>query len=108
MNDDPHPDIDLQEAINRNHVARQIITGFLTASDSEIWRYVHTALADVPALSEEIYRLRAEIEVIRLHRANLAAAALATLRARQDAENDPLAYVRDELAAQGYDTGACA
>jgi hypothetical protein len=35
--------------------------------------------------------------------ANLAAAGLATLAAHHDDEPDPLAYLRDELRAQGHD-----
>jgi hypothetical protein len=41
----------------------------------------------------------------RLDRANLAAAALASIAAQHDGEPDPLSYLRDELRAQGYDPG---
>jgi hypothetical protein len=40
---------------------------------------------------------------VRLDRANLAAAAFATIAAHQDGEPDPLSYLRDELGAQGHD-----
>ena len=53
--------------------------------------------------SAEITRLRAELADARLDRANLAAAALATIAAHADGEPDPLSYLRDELRAQGYD-----
>jgi hypothetical protein len=59
------------------------------------------SLADVPLLCEEIGNLRLYLGIARLTRANLAAAARATLAASADQENDPLYYLRDELAAQG-------
>src|ERR1039458_2112759 len=55
------------------------------------------ALADSPALSVEITRMRAELAGARLDLANLAAAALATLAAHGDGEPDSLSYMRDEL-----------
>jgi hypothetical protein len=56
----------------------------------------------VPALTAEIARLNAELRAVRLDRANLAAAGRATLAASRDGEPDPLSYLRDELAAQGF------
>lgn len=103
MTNTPHdPWTDLQEVTTRNRIARQIIAGFSTATPSEIWEYIETALADTPALSAEIIRLRAEIDDTRLDCANLAAAAQATISAHHDGEPDPLSYLRDELHAQGY------
>jgi hypothetical protein len=60
------------------------------------------ALADIPPLCEEIHQLRLYLGITRLTRANLAAAARATLTASADHERDPLAYLRDELTAQGW------
>jgi hypothetical protein len=59
----------------------------------------------VPTPTAEIARLNAELRAIRLDQANLAAAGRATLAASRDGEPDPLSYLRDELAAQGYLTG---
>jgi hypothetical protein len=60
-----------------------------------------SALSDIPVLCEEISHLRLLLGIARLTRANLAAAARATLAAAADQEKDPLYYLRDELAAQG-------
>ena len=58
-------------------------------------------LPTLPLLAAEITELRAELAGVRLDRANLAAAALATIAAHQDGEPDPLSYLRDELARPG-------
>lgn len=101
----PHQSkVDLQEASNRNRVAREIITGFLLAAPSRIWSYTLNALADTPALASEITRLQGRLDAARLDLANLAAAGLATLAAHHEAEPDPLSYLRDELNAQGHRT----
>jgi hypothetical protein len=50
------------------------------------------------ALLDEVLRLRVLLAVTRLHYANLLAAARATLGAAEDSEDDPLFYLRDELA----------
>ena len=92
----PH---DLPEVATRNRTARHIVAGF---SAADIWRYLDTALADIPALSAEITHLRAELSGARLDLANLAAAALATFAAHYDGEPDPLSYLRDELQAQRH------
>jgi hypothetical protein len=107
-----HPDVDLQEAATRNHAARRIIAGFSTTLPTfgEIWQQLETALADTPALSAEIIRLRAELADTRLDRANLLAAARAVITAHRDGEPDPLSYLRDELQARGQlpaDPGSC-
>jgi len=99
----PPPIVDLQEAATRNHAARRIIAGFSTAAPTlaEIWQQLQAALADTPALSAEITRLRAELAGTRLDRANLLAAARAVITAHLDGEPDPLSYLRDELQARG-------
>ncbi|MGI8330369.1 hypothetical protein ACRYCC_10415 [Actinomadura scrupuli] len=103
MTDTPHePEPDLQEVATRNQAAHEIIAGFQTTSPAEIWRYIETALADVPALVAEVARLRTDLDATRLNRANLAAAALATIAAHHEGEPDPLSYLRDELTAQAH------
>ena len=96
------PPDDLPEVTTRNRIARHLTEGFSSTFPADIWRYLATAFADVPALSAEITRLRAELAGARLDRANLAAAALATIAAHGDGEPDPLSYLRDELRAQGH------
>lgn len=108
----PPPIVDLQEAATRNHTARYIIAGFSAAAPAmaEIWQQLEAALADTPALSVEITRLRAELAGTRLDRADLLAAARAVITAHLDGEADPLSYLRDELAARGQlpaDPGSC-
>lgn len=87
----------LQEVTARNETARAIVEGFSTALPTlgRFWREIITSLNDIPVLAEEITQLR-------LDRANLAAATRATLAAYNDGEPDPLSYVRDELATQGF------
>lgn len=57
-----------------------------------------TAAADVPVLLAEIGRLESLLTLARVRHADLTAAARATVAAERDGENDPLWYVRDELA----------
>ena len=97
----PDSNLDLQEVANRNDAARHIIAGFSTAMPTlaDIWRYLETALNDTLALSAEITRLTTELRDTRLDRANLLAAARATLGASLEGESDPLSYLRDELTA---------
>jgi hypothetical protein len=92
-----------QEVDTRNRTARHIVAGFETVMPSlaDIWRFIDAALADAPALSAEITRLRDELDDTRLDRANLLAAARATIGAYLDGEPDPLSYLRDELDARG-------
>ncbi|MGH3801762.1 MAG: hypothetical protein ACRDTD_16845 [Pseudonocardiaceae bacterium] len=52
------------------------------------------------AMSENA-RLRRALASLRMHHANLLAAARATLTAARDGEANPLAYLVDELAAHG-------
>ena len=97
-----HVSVDLEEVTTRNDAARHIITGFATAMPTlaDIWRYLETAFNDVPALAAEITRLSTELRDTRLDRANLLAAARATIAAYHEGEPDPLSYLRDELGAR--------
>jgi hypothetical protein len=99
----PPPIVDLREAATTNHTARRFIAGFATTMPTlaEIWRQLEAGLADTPALSAEITRLRVELADTRLDRADLLAAARAVITAHLDSEPDPLSYLRDELAARG-------
>ena len=99
----PNQPIDLEEIAARNQTARHVIAGFSTAMPTlaEIWRQLSAVLADTPALSAEITRLRDELAGTRLDRANLLAAARAVITAHLDGEPDPLSYLRDEVAARG-------
>ena len=85
-----------REITTRNDVARNIIAGFAAVMPTlaGVWRFVDTALADVPAVL-------AELEAVRLDRANLLAAIRACLAARAEGEPDPLGYLRAELDAPG-------
>ena len=91
------------EITTRNDVARDIIAGFaaVTPTLAGVFRLIDTALADLPAVLAELDRARAELEGVRLDRANLLAAIRATLAADAEGECDPLGYLRDELDADG-------
>jgi hypothetical protein len=106
-NKPPYVNIDLEEVTTRNDTAQHIVAGFATAMPTlaDIWRYLHDAFSDVPKLAAEITRLATELNNTRLDRANLLAAARATIAAYHDGEADPLAYLRDELNAHATDTG---
>jgi hypothetical protein len=69
----------------------------VTPTLAGVWRLIDTALADLPAVLAELRRTRAELEAVRLDRANLLAAICATLAADAEGEPDPLGYLRDEL-----------
>jgi hypothetical protein len=100
MPNTPQPaNINLEEITATNTAARHIIAGFATAMPplTEIWQYLEDAFNDVPALAAEVTRLSAELKDTRLDRANLLAAARATIAAYHDGEPDPLSYLRDEL-----------
>jgi hypothetical protein len=58
-----------------------------------------TAAADIPGLVAEVGRLHSLLVLARRQHADLTAAARAVLAAERDGENDPLWYIRDELAA---------
>ena len=106
MTNQPRTGPDLQEitATNRStrdHIAQLSIEN---PTPSGIWESIETALSDVPALAAEVSHLRTDLAKARLDRANLAAAARATIAAHAEGEPDPLSYLRDELAAQGFAT----
>ncbi|HVB46073.1 MAG TPA: hypothetical protein VNF47_25655 [Streptosporangiaceae bacterium] len=97
----------LREAATRHHRITERLTELLLADDpADIWLYLDTVLGDIPALAGMISRQGTDLAAARLHRANLAAAALAVLAATREGEPDPMAYLRDELLAQGHDTGS--
>ena len=83
----------------RNDIARDVIAGFaaVTPTLAGVFRLIDTALADLPAILADLGRARAELEAVRLDRANLLAAIRATLAADAEGECDPLGYLRDEL-----------
>jgi hypothetical protein len=84
---------------SRNDIARDLIAAFAAIKPNlaGVWRYVDRALTDIPALLAELSRVRAELEAVRLDRANLLAAIRATLAADAEGEDDPLGYLRDEI-----------
>jgi len=92
-----------EEIANRNDIARDLIAGFaaVTPNLAGVWRYVDRALADVPATLAGLGRARAELEAVRLDRANLLAAIRAALGAHDGGEDDPLGYLRAELDPPG-------
>jgi hypothetical protein len=87
------------EMATRNDIARDIIAGFaaVTPTLAGVFRLIDTALADLPAVLAELGQARAELEAVRLDRANLLAAIRATLAADAEGEPHPLGYLRDEL-----------
>ena len=96
--------LNLTEAYARAEHARRIVAGFAFAMPTLVgfWRQIGDSLADVPALGAEITRLNAALAADRIDRANLAAAGRAALAAWRGGEADPMSYLRDELAAQGF------
>jgi hypothetical protein len=95
----PSTSQEFREITTRNDFARDIIAGFAatTPTLTGAWRLIDKALADVPAVLAQLGRVRAELEAVRLDRANLLAAMRACLAANDDGESDPLGYLRDEL-----------
>ncbi|MFC0041633.1 hypothetical protein [Actinomadura rayongensis] len=89
--------LDLQEARNRNRIARETLAHLSDAMPrlTTVWLRLDHALTNASLLIAEAGELRRDS-------ANLAAAARATLHAHHDAEPDPLYYLRDELRAQGF------
>jgi hypothetical protein len=95
------------EITTRNGIARDIIAGFaaVTPTLAGVWRFIDTALADLPTVLADLGRARAELEAVRLDRANLLAAIRATLAADAEGEPDPLGYLREELDSPGTPAG---
>ncbi len=87
----------------RNDIARDIIAGFAAVKPTltGIWRLLDQVLGDLPAVLAGLGRVQAELEAVRLDRANLLAAIRATLAADAEGEPDPLGYLRDELEMTG-------
>ncbi|GAA2699199.1 hypothetical protein [Nonomuraea recticatena] len=98
----PYPPSDLQEAHHRHRTASHLLAIFArtTPGLDDLWSLLSAALADIPTLATEITALRAALAATRAQRANLVAAARATLAAHHEGEHDPLYYLRDELTAQ--------
>jgi len=96
--------VDLLEVKARADTALHIITGCSRATHglADFWQQVTHSLSDIPILIAEITRFGAELTTVRLDRANIAAAARATLAAHHDGEPDPWSYLHDELDAQGF------
>lgn len=72
--------------------------------DAETTRTLATlwiAAADIPVLLAEVGRLHSLLILARIRHADLTAAAGAGVAAERDGENDPLWYIRDELATNG-------
>jgi hypothetical protein len=88
-----------EQITSRNDVARDIIAGFAAVTPilTGAWRLLDTALADVPAILADVARSRAELEAVRLDRANLLAAIRACLAADAEGEAGALSYLRAEL-----------
>ena len=100
-NNAPYSAIDIPEVMSRNQAARDIVTGFASATPtlSAAWQHIEAALADARDLATEVTRLSAELAAARLWHANALAAMRATIGAQRDGEPDPLYYIRDELNA---------
>jgi len=97
----PYSAIDLPEVMSRNQAARDIVTGFASATPtlSAAWQHIQAALADARDLAAEVTRLSAELASARRWHADVLAAMRATIGAQRDGEADPLYYIRDELNA---------
>ncbi len=97
----PYSAVNIPEAMNRNHVARDIVSGFAKATPTlaPAWEHIEAALADGRGLATEVARLAAELAAARLGHANALAAMRATIAAQRDGEPDPLYYLSDELNA---------
>ncbi len=104
MTHTPHTGPDPREITTTNRTARELIAELSVQNPTQIgiWQTIETALSDVRALVQEVAELRTQLAMVRLDRANLAAAARATIAAHAEGEADPLSYLRDELTAQGF------
>ncbi len=74
-----------------------LIVSETTRTLAALW----TAAADIPVLLAEVGRLHSLLILARVRHADLTAAARAVIGAERDGENDPLWYIRDELATNG-------
>jgi hypothetical protein len=83
-------------------LARKLTAKLAVRTRAGVWEHLAATFASTAHLAAEIARLQAELAGVRLDLANLAAAALATIAAQGEGEPNPLSYLRDELAAQGY------
>lgn len=101
----PDREVFLQEVDARADTAHHIIIGFALAIPTlaDLWQQIDNSLSDISALITALSTQHAALTTCRLSRANLAAAGRASLAAWRSAEPDPLSYLRDELAAQGFD-----
>ena len=97
----PYSAIDIPEVMSRNLAARDIVSGFASATPtlSVVWQHLQAALADTRDLATEVTRLSGELAAARLWHANALAAMRATISAQRDGEADPLYYLLDELNA---------
>jgi hypothetical protein len=98
-NNTPYSAIDIPEVMSRNLAARDIVSGFASATPtlSVVWQHLQAALGDTRDLATEVTRLSGELAAARLWHANALAAMRATIGAQRDGEPDPLYYIRDEL-----------
>lgn len=71
----------------------------LDAEQTRTLAALWTATADIPVLLAEIGRIESVLTLTRGQHADLHAAARASIAAERDGEDDPLWYIRDELAA---------
>jgi hypothetical protein len=91
-NNASHSAIDIPKVMSRNLAARDMVSGFASATPtlSAAWRHLQAALADTRHLADEVTRLSAELAAARLWHANALAAMRATIGAQRDGEPDPL------------------
>ena len=68
----PYSAIDIPEAMNRNHAAHDIVSGFAEATPTlaPAWEHIQAALSDARDLATEVARLAAELAATRLRHAN--------------------------------------
>jgi hypothetical protein len=99
--------INLLEVNTRAEHARHIVAGFSRGAPTlaDLWGQVYDSLSDIPYLATEITNLRERLTLIRIERANLAAAGRISIVAFRNGESDPLSYLQDELHAQGFGAG---
>ncbi len=86
----------IDPVLDEETIWKHLKTALNSRTGLDIW----TAVADLPLVLTEVERLRRLLAWTRIEHANLLAAAQATLAAQADGEEDPLYYVRDEVAAQ--------